>query len=83
MDTTTPTSVRIYWADSPDLRGSDLIDYRIWFIQKDGSLVLDTTNCDGTTALIKTNKECFVPMTTFINTHNLVLGDLIQVQVEA
>ena len=68
---------------TPDDHKTAVTAYRIKIKNKAGSLVEDTTICNGAKAAIVTAMKCSVNMALFISNFNLAIDDLIEVQVEA
>lgn len=78
------TNVRITFS-AGNANGESTIDnYKILILQSDGSYSEDTTNCDGTSAAVKTNLYCDIPFTTLIaSPYSLTYGTLVQATVQA
>ena len=76
-------NVDISW-NLPD-SNSDAIDaYEILILKSDGTTwIEDTVNCDGSTALVITNRVCSVPFTVLRSTYGLAYNALIYAKVRA
>ncbi len=76
------TNVVVAWAE-PNTNNEAIDQYEIQFKKSDGSYVIDSTNCDGADATIKTNRECTVPMIDIVSNTGLSFDTLIQVNARA
>jgi hypothetical protein len=59
-----------------------ITSYVILIRDKNGDLVSDP-DCDGTLASVIETRVCSIPMTSFLENHELVIGDLIIASVKA
>jgi hypothetical protein len=69
--------VKFAWV-APDDRSSDIIAYAIQIKTLSGTLVEDTTYCDGSQAAVVDARYCLVPMETLrAAPYSLEYGDLV------
>ena len=75
--------MKISWDETPHSRYSDVISYRIKLRRYDG-LMIEHSQCDGTSQTVNDNRECFVAVQTLLGAEfSLVEGDLVLATVEA
>ena len=78
-----PLSVKISWT-APSDNSDPITSYKILIRESDGiTYSEDTTNCDGSDSTIRTNRECFVPLTTLRGAFGLAYGDLVVARARA
>lgn len=83
IDSTTG-GVKIEWT-APNSNSDAITAYKIEILDTtDTTWTEDTTNCDGTNTLIKSNLECIIPMSVIIaSPYSYTYGELVKVRVSA
>lgn len=62
-----PDNVTIQWS-KPNENGSPIIGYKIFIRKHDGTVALELTQCNGSSAAIVQYTNCTVNVTTLVNT---------------
>jgi hypothetical protein len=83
IDGVYPLSVKISWT-APSDNSDTITSYKILIRESDGiTYSEETTNCDGLDSTIRTNRECYVPLTTLRTDFGLEYGDLVVARARA
>jgi len=79
----TNDEIHISWVE-PSGNGEAVLDFNIEVLDMSTlDFQEETTYCDGTTAPIKDDDECFVPITFLISSYGYVQGEIVYARVRA
>jgi hypothetical protein len=82
-ETVSPSSIVVRWSAAPN-NGLDILEYKVYFMQRDYLYSLETSYCDGSDPAIIDATECTVPFDTLkAAPFYLVPGEWVNVKITA